>query len=257
MVFGCRRRAPAPSPPRPTCMLKGCNRRALKCDTKSPGTTLLSYYCSDRKFNPAHSASRSTKIRYALTGNADACRQRLGDGMCPTPKDAGAGRYCDDRRSTLCSSFDIVSTICFLLNKMIDRRCHAEGCSKPRICGDSNPCYQYCTKRKFLLASPRFYTNPGKCAIPSRSYTTNTRFLGKQIRATYAPARRNAPQVQRCATRTLPDASSPTAETPLPTTACIAPLIAVLKLNVTASFTAVGGARTTRRARLPVARVGS
>ena len=90
-----------------------------------------------------------------------------------------------------------------------------------------------------------------------RTRTTNTRFLGKQIRATYAPARRNAPQVQKCATRTLPDASSPNAETPLPTTACIAPLTAVLKLNATASSTAAGGARITRRARLRVVRVGS
>lgn len=43
-----------------------------------------------------------------LTSPVDACRQRLGELMCPSPKEAGMSKYCDDRTSPLLPLFSFL-----------------------------------------------------------------------------------------------------------------------------------------------------
>ncbi|KAK1963412.1 hypothetical protein LY78DRAFT_716908 [Colletotrichum sublineola] len=99
MFFSCRPR-PAPRPPRPPCMYAGCSHRALRCDSKSEGKAILSLYCKDH-----------------------ACRQRLGELMCPNYKVPGLPKYCEDHR-----------------------RCENHGCPHQRICGDTSQDWPYCQK---------------------------------------------------------------------------------------------------------------
>ncbi|KZL78168.1 hypothetical protein CT0861_07818 [Colletotrichum tofieldiae] len=73
MFFSCRPQQ-APRPPRPQCLYAGCSHRALRCDSKSEGKAILSFYCKDH-----------------------ACRQRLGELMCPNYKIPGFSKYCEDR----------------------------------------------------------------------------------------------------------------------------------------------------------------
>ncbi|KZL79712.1 hypothetical protein CI238_06335 [Colletotrichum incanum] len=73
MFFSYRPRQ-APRPPRPQCVYAGCSHRALRCDSKSEAKAMLSLYCKDH-----------------------ACRQRLGELMCPNHKVSGFSKYCEDR----------------------------------------------------------------------------------------------------------------------------------------------------------------
>ncbi|EFQ30179.1 hypothetical protein CGRA01v4_00436 [Colletotrichum graminicola] len=99
MFFSCRPRQP-PRLPRPQCMYAGCSHRALRCDSKTEGKAILSLYCKDH-----------------------ACRQRLGELMCPNYKVSGLSKYCEDHR-----------------------RCENHGCPHQRICGDTSQDWPYCQK---------------------------------------------------------------------------------------------------------------
>ncbi|KAK2054300.1 hypothetical protein LY76DRAFT_580260 [Colletotrichum caudatum] len=103
MFFSCRPRQP-PRPPRPQCMYAGCSHRALRCDSKSEGKAILSLYCKDH-----------------------ACRQRLGELMCPNYKMPGLSKYCQDHR-----------------------RCENHGCPQQRICADTSQDWPYCQKHTCL-----------------------------------------------------------------------------------------------------------
>ncbi|GJC96738.1 hypothetical protein CH63R_07976 [Colletotrichum higginsianum IMI 349063] len=97
MFFSCRPRQ-TPRPPRPQCLYSGCSHRALRCDSKSEGKAMLSLYCKDH-----------------------ACRQRLGELMCPNYKASGFSKYCEDHR-----------------------RCENQGCPHQRICCDTSQDWPYC-----------------------------------------------------------------------------------------------------------------
>ncbi|KAK6223574.1 hypothetical protein QIS74_03518 [Colletotrichum tabaci] len=97
MFFSCRPRQ-TPRPSRPQCLYSGCSHRALRCDSKSEGKAMLSLYCKDH-----------------------ACRQRLGELMCPNYKASGFSKYCEDHR-----------------------RCENQGCPQQRICSDTSQEWPYC-----------------------------------------------------------------------------------------------------------------
>ncbi|KAJ0382635.1 hypothetical protein COL922a_012145 [Colletotrichum nupharicola] len=108
MLFNCRAKPqppppPAAAPPEPRfrCMYPNCTRKAVKCEQKAKGHhAMQSLYCKDH-----------------------ACRQRLDDMMCPSPKESSMAKYCNDHR-----------------------RCQSEGCSQNRLLADVNSDWPYCEK---------------------------------------------------------------------------------------------------------------
>ncbi|KAH0432152.1 hypothetical protein CcaCcLH18_06650 [Colletotrichum camelliae] len=107
MLFNCRAKPQPPPPPAPPpeprfrCMYPHCTRKAVKCEQKAKGHhAMQSLYCKDH-----------------------ACRQRLDDMMCPSPKESSMAKYCNDHR-----------------------RCQSEGCSQNRLLADVNSDWPYCEK---------------------------------------------------------------------------------------------------------------
>ncbi|WYZ37695.1 hypothetical protein EsH8_II_001201 [Colletotrichum jinshuiense] len=122
MFFSCRARQAPPPRPRPQCMYACCTRRSLKCESRTKGKGLLSLYCKDH-----------------------ACRQRLGELMCPNPKEAGMSKYCEDHR-----------------------RCQSQGCASQRICADTSQDWPYCQKRLSLPRLPMAVSPHADPVWPSR-----------------------------------------------------------------------------------------